>query len=276
MSALAHIQTIAADRDTLFPEIPAIAGAFVDYVNNSSTIARMDDALTSAYVSLDAKVINDRRGQQIANMRRDLALADKHIRTLTAEDDVKTKKISDLEEKISNLEGDVAVLQVKNNVLECEIKELKEENIALKCEIKDLKDEKLCNKVYINIRQLIVNVQFKIFSEITRLTERQLKKEQISTFSDLEEYISDLKEEGVPMNERYATIKTNMGLTFETIKSFNIIRRNVNDNVHPDDDIKTLLECVKNNLSVAFPFGKATKHDAEMVCAFVERNAELF
>lgn len=99
MSALAHIQTIAADRDTLFPEIPAIAGAFVDYVNNSSTIARMDDALTSAYVSLDAKVMNDRRGQQIANMRRDLALADKHIRTLTAEDDVKTKKISDLEEK---------------------------------------------------------------------------------------------------------------------------------------------------------------------------------
>lgn len=229
----------------------------------------MDDALTSAYVTLDAKIMNDRRAQQIANMRRDLALADKHIRALTAEDDVKTKKISDLEE-------DVAVLQVENNALKCEIKELKEENCVLKCEIKDLQDEKLRNKVYIDIRQLIVNVQFKIFSEITGLTERQLKKEQINTFKDLEEYISDLKEEGIPMNERYTALKTNMGLTIETIKSFNIIRRNVNDNVHPDDDTKTLLEYVKNNLSIAFPLGKATKHDAEMVCAFVERNAELF
>lgn len=283
MATLAHIQTIAQDKTTIYQEIPQIAAAFISYVNNSDDITKMDDALTDAYVSLDSKTIGERHKRQLAETRNKLAICERDLRALKCEDDSKTAKISELEE-------DINVLKVENLTLKSEIKELKHENATLKCEIKklngeirelnseirELKDENTRNKVHIDIRQLIVNVQSYIFSKVTGLSQRQLNKEQIRTFSDLKDYISELEtEKAKSINALYTTSKTQLGLTPEVICSFDVIRRSINDNVHPDEKTITLLERVKANASIAFPCGKATKHDAEIVCDFVERNAEL-
>lgn len=275
MAALAHIQTIAQDKTTIYQEIPEIASAFISYVNNSDNITKMDEALTGAYVSLDTKTLSERHKRLLGETRGKLANCEKKIRALESEDDSKTTQISDLEE-------DVDVLKVENQRKDDRIKVLETENAILKHdvkklngEIKELKDENIRNKIQIDIRQLIVNVQSCIFRKVTGLSQRQLNKEQIRTFDDLEDYISDLGEKNTPMNTLYEATKTQLKLTPEIINSFNVIRRGINDNVHPDEKTIILLERVKANTSIAFPCGKATKHDAEIVCGFVERNAEL-